>query len=336
MNETTPESLAAASDLDPEVRRFMETMAADAARYPDPATLPYPEARRQIERIRGRWTAGGPEMARTVDIEVAGRSGPVGVRVYQPERGGVRPALVYLHGGGWTYFSLDTHDRLMREYAHRAGVAVVGVDYALSPESRFPVALDQVVDVVHWLQYAGGDYGIDTTRLALGGDSAGANLAVAAGLVLRDAGKPGAVAALVLNYGAFDGFVSETSERQFGGPGYMLGADEMRGFWANYVRDAADLENPLVCPLRADLAGMPPAFFAIPECDLLTEQNHAMAAKLRTAGVPVRAVEYEGATHSFLEAVSIAAVADRALDDTADWLRAVLEEGWPERDSFRP
>lgn len=302
----------------------METMAADAARFPPPETLSFPEARRVLERIRSRWTDGGPEMAVTAEHEVPGRSGPVPVRMHLPEPEGDRPVLIYLHGGGWTYFSLETHDRLMREYAARADMVVAGVDYALSPEHKYPVALEQVVDVVRWMAEAAPTYGADGARLAIGGDSAGANLAVAACLALRDAGEGNRIKGMVLNYGAFEARCSEAAERRYGGPGYMLGAEEMRRFWRNYARDPSDFEDPLVCPLRADPAGLPPAFFVIPECDILAEQNRRMADRLRASGVRVEAVEYPRATHSFLEAVSAAGVSDRALADTARWLRGNL------------
>lgn len=324
MNATTPEGLRAAPELDPEIRRFLETMAADASRYPPPEELPFDEARRVLERVRARWTEGGPRMYATAEHRVKGGAVPFDIRLYLPGPERDKPALIYLHGGGWTYFSPDTHDRLMREYAARADAVVVGVDYALSPENKYPVALNQVLHTVAWLGKAGPSVGVDPRRLALGGDSAGANLAVAAALQLRDRGELEPVKDLVLNYGAFDAACSEESERRFGGDGYMLGAAEMRRFWDNYVRDSADLDDPLVCPLRADLAGLPPAFFVIPECDLLTEQNRQMAGRMTSAGVRVEAVEYPGTTHSFLEAMSIAAVSRRALADTADWLRRNL------------
>ncbi len=306
-------------DLDPDIRIFVETVAADGARHPDPHAIPYPEARRNLEHVRRRWVAGGPEMARSVDLEVPTRYGAVNARLLVPHSDGAMPLLVYLHGGGWTFFSIDTHDRVMREYADRGGIAVLGVDYALSPEAKFPVALHQVVDAVRWARQVAADLGVDGTRISVGGDSAGANLALSCALTLRDEGDE-LPHGLVLNYGAYDAHCSADAHR-FGGPGYMLGSDEMDVFWRNYTWDARDLENPLVCPARADLAGLPPVFMAIPQCDLLSEQNELMADRLRAAGVNVEACVYPGATHSFLEAVSIADVSARALNDTAAWLR---------------
>ena len=322
----SPASAAAGDDLDPEIRGFVARTAEDLAAYPALSGLPVPEARHILEKVRARWARGGPSMAQTVELDVPARSGPVRLRIHRPAAAGPRPALVYLHGGGWTYFSLDTHDRLMREYAARADVAVIGVDYSLAPEHKYPVALEQLLDVLKGLATAGKALGVDPGRLAVGGDSAGANLAVAACLVLRDSGAPETVRGMVLNYGAFDVLRGAVLEHRYGGPGYMLGSEEMQTYWANYIRSEADLQLPLVCPLRAELTGLPPALLVIPECDLLAEQGRAMADKLRAARVPVQARVYPGATHSFLEAMSVAAVSRRALGDTAIWLRERLRD----------
>jgi acetyl esterase len=248
----------------------------------------------------------------------------VRIRLYHPSRpsdeSGPRGCLVYMHGGGWTLFSLDTHDRLMREYAERSGLIVAGVDYSLSPEARFPTALDEVVQAIRWLGANGALVGVDPARLLAGGDSAGANLALAAALKLRDSGEGSPVRGLLLNYGAFAVRPTEDAVRQYGGTDYMLSAEEMAGFWTNYLRGPSDAADPLASPILADLAGLPPAFLAIAECDVLAEQNLDMARRMTAAGVSAKAVVYAGATHSFLEAVSIAPLADRALGEAGRWL----------------
>ena len=318
---------AAGADLDPDIRRFIEAVGAAYARYADFDALPWPRKRQIAEEVRAPWAAGGPTMASTTELTVPSGVGPVRLRIHDPSVDRGKPALIYLHGGGWTLFSVDTHDRLMREYAARADVVVIGVDYALSPEAKFPDALTQIISTVRWVRSDGSALDVDPERIALGGDSAGGNLTVAACLALRDAGEPNAVRAMVLNYAAIDFECSAESHRRYGGEGYMLGSDEMRVFWNNYLRDEADRQNPLARPIRAHLANLPPTFLAIAECDLLAEQSIAMAQKLRAAGVAVRAIVYKGASHSFLEAVSIAAVSERALNETSHWLRETLGRG---------
>ncbi|HET8692963.1 MAG TPA: alpha/beta hydrolase fold domain-containing protein [Steroidobacteraceae bacterium] len=311
-------------DLDPDVRRFIRGVGEAMARQGDAAKATPGELRAWSEKARAPWRQGGPQMLESRDLEAPTRHGRVRIRVHRPERGEL-PALVYLHGGGWVVFSVDTHDRVMREYADRAGCCVVGIDYALSPEHRFPVALEQVVDVVDWLSREGASLGIGS-RLAIGGDSAGANLGVAASLARRDAGKP-PLLGMLLNYGAFVSRCSDDSCRRYGGPGYMLGCEEMTGYWRSYARTEGDLDNPLVCPLLGELSGLPPAFLAIAECDILAEQDRQMAERLQAAGVPVQSVVYRGASHSFIEAMSVAEVSRRALSDASAWLAGVLGRG---------
>jgi acetyl esterase len=322
------ETSAGGLDLDPDVRRFIRAMAESVARHPQFNTAPLPQVRRWAEEVRAPWRRGGPTMLDTRDLTAPTRHDDVRVRIHRPAPGGL-PGLVYLHGGGWTIFSIDTHDRVMREYAARAGCCVIGIDYALSPECRFPVALEQVVDVVQWLASEGEGLGIDARRLAIGGDSAGANLSLAASLVLRDLQSAPALRAMILNYGAFISRCSTEACRRFDGPEYMLGCEEMSGYWRNYLRNDQDAEDPLACPLFAALQGLPPAFLAIAECDILAEQNVEMARRLQAAGVPTQGVVYPGASHSFIEAMSIAAVSDQALADASGWLRQVLLPAGP-------
>ena len=320
-------------DLDAEVRAFVRAMGAAWASHPDLSTVTPAEARRIADDVREPWTRGGPSMAETVEHRIATDTGSVRVRCYDPGPPGPKPGLVYLHGGGWSIFSLDTHDRVMRELASRAGAVVVGVDYALSPEARYPVALGQVRDVLRFLRSNGGSLGVDPERLAVGGDSAGANLSVAACLSLRDAGEAPLPAGMLLVYGVFDRRSSPEAIARYGGDGYMLGASEMEQFWANYLRDGEDATAPLLSPARADLRHLPPTLLVIPELDLLAEQSLATAERLREAGVATEARLYRGACHSFLEAVSIAPLADRALGDIAEWLRSALSPGRSPEDS---
>ena len=315
--------------LDPEIRLFVQKMGAAWREHAPLDSVSLPEGRRIADKVRGRFTPGGPRMARTTEIQVPWAQGSVRIRVYDPQVSRPKPALLYLHGGGWTLFSIDTHDRIMREYAGRAGVIVIGVDYSLSPEARFPRAIDETVAVIKWLQEKGATVGVDGTRLAVGGDSAGAAMTVAVCLKLRDAGEPRAIGAMVLNYGCFDAACDTSSFKRYGQGGYLWDPGEMQAFWRNYLGDA-NPRDPLAAPLHADVHGLPPAFLAIPEHDVMYDESVAMGNKLRAAGVPAQSVIYPGATHSFLEAVSMAKVSARAFADTSRWLADMLAAAVPD------
>lgn len=309
-------------DVDPQIRQFLRRMTSGYARYPALSSMPPPDARRIAEVVRAQWVRGGPAMVSSKELRV----GPLNTRVRilraQPDES--LPGLVYLHGGGWTLLSIDTHDRLMREYASRAGVAVVAVDYSRSPEAKYPRALEETVSVIDWLGGHGAEFGIDPSRLAVGGDSAGANLSIASQLSLRALGRP-VLSAMLLNYGVYSDR-STPSWSRYDGPSYMLETEEMRWFWNNYLRSDADREDPLVMPLLGDLRGLPPAHMVIAECDVLADGNRAMAAALRSAGVETDARIYKGATHSFLEAISISDIAKQALEGASNWLKLRLHK----------
>src|SRR5277367_2477355 len=241
-------------DLEPEVRQFIEKTSADYARHRGGDSNPTPaETRRVAELVREPWRQGGPAMFSTKETLVPTRHGMTRIRAYYPHREPA-PALVYMHGGGWTIFSLDTHDRLMREYAARAGVVVIGVEYALSPEARFPVAHEQCVDVTRWVYDHGGEFGIDPARIAVGGDSAGGNLAIGSCLALRDSGSGDLVKALVLNYPSFGGDYTDEYHERFGGPGYMLGSHEVGRFLEQYLSRPEDRNDPRLRILDAELS----------------------------------------------------------------------------------
>lgn len=307
--------------VDPDIREFVRVVNADYERRMAGRDLSMAQRRAIAEDVRAPWRAGGPAMARTEEMRVG--SSDVLVRIHWPDKATPLPVLVYLHGGGWTTFSINTHDRLMREYAARAGCAVVGVDYSLSPEVRYPVALEEIEEVLDWLARDGIALGLDPSRAAIGGDSAGANLALASMMRARNRGTLQS-RGMLLNYGAF-GREHRPSHDRFGGDGYMLTPEEMDWFWTNYLGEDA-LDDPLATPVHGSFADLPPAFLCIAECDILADENREVAAKLETAGSKVEAKIYRGATHSFLEAMSISDLASGALDDAARWLRGIFAQ----------
>ncbi len=312
--------------LEPGVRQFVESVCSESARLTAGRTLAWAQKRPIAETTRAPWRSGGPPMADTREETLPGNGTPFRVRLYYPRViDEALPVLVYLHGGGWSIFSIDTHDRLMREYALASGAVVVGVDYALSPEHRYPVALKQCVETVRWLRATADELRVDSSRVALGGDSAGANLALSTSLVLRDEGGNEGLRALLLNYGGFDTYSSEQARATLGTSDDMLSGEEMDAFWHSYLGDAEENRNdPLAVPMQAALYDLPPAFLVLAERDVLAEQSERMAALLRAQGNPAELHRYAGASHSFLEAMSISSLAQQAIADSAAWLRRQL------------
>lgn len=309
------------NEIDVDIRRFMLEMREDWKQFPPFDSMSAPQQRAAAEKVRARWHQGGPVMAQTQELIFDPGGGDLRVRIYRPVVCDASlPALVYLHGGGFTLFSIDTHDRLMREYAAKGGFAVIGVDYPLAPEAKYPQALDRIEALLLWLKDNAQQWRIDPRRIALGGDSAGGNLSFAACLRLRDQGLPGLVKAVLSNYGGFSSRISDEAEARLGGPGAILNRDESRQYWANYLRSEADENDPQACPILADLTQFPPVLLAVPALDLVAEHSFAMHERLKAAGVPVECKVYPGAVHSFLEAMSISALADQAISDGARFI----------------
>lgn len=314
--------------IDPELEPFVSRVQAAWRAFPDLSTRPFAFQRQAAEQVRSAWTQGGPAMAARKTLTIGEGDHPIRARLViahcTPDP---LPVLVYLHGGGFTTFSIDTHDRIMREYAARAGVAVLGIDYALSPEAKYPVALDQVATALGWLAANGADHGLDSGRIAIGGDSAGANLALAACLRLRDRGEGRRIAAALFAYGFFDDDFSTDSHRLHGGDDKMLTSVELATFIDNYLGGTRHRDDSLALPARAELHELPPSFHIIAECDPLADSDRAVAARMAAAGNEVRCEFYPGAVHSFLEAVSISSLADRAFAESAAWLAERLGVG---------
>lgn len=298
---------------------FIDHLKSEAARYPARETLSIDEARHVAELVRARWREGGPTMETTDDIELSTRHGLVTARIYRPKKILLVGSFVYLHGGGWVLFSNDTHDRLMREYADRAGITVVGVDYTRAPEARFPQQIEEVADVVRSLSRISSTTNSRLDPLVIGGDSAGGNLAVVAAMLLRDDGE-NVLRGMILNYGCFDADLLYGSCISCGSDRYTLTPLMMIWFYLQYLPLGTDIRDPRVSPLKGNLGRLPPTLMVMSDLDMLRDQNVAMSEALRAAGNSVEAKIYEGTVHSFIEAMSIAPVSLQAVDDTVHWL----------------
>ncbi len=306
--------------LTPETAAALQAMA-------DAGAPPYHEMTPQDARTAYRTlrTSGPPgdAVARVQDRTIPGPGGEIPVRIYQPDGEGPFPALVFFHGGGWVFGDLGTHDRLCRTLANEAACVVLSVDYRLAPEHTYPAAADDCYAATQWAAAHASEINVDAARLAVGGDSAGGNLAAVVPLMARDRSGP-EIAAQILIYPVTDHRFDTESYRD-NAEGYGLGQTTMRWFWDLYLGTEQDGEQPCASPLRADdLSGLPPAFVISAEFDPLRDEGEAYAQRLREAGVDTRLVRCDGVVHGFLQMPDLIPEAGHALTQIAQQLRTVF------------
>ena len=298
--------------LDPEVRRLLE----EGPALPDLRSLTPAEFRATPLLL-----APAPEgVARIVQRSIRGPAGWIRLRIYWPEGAGPHPAMVYLHGGGWVGGSIDGSDGFCRRITNVARAVVISVDYRLSPETKFPGALDDTMAVLSWTRDAAAELNVDPGRIGVGGMSAGGNLAAAAVLVARDRGGL-AIAFQLLIVPVLDRRCDSSSMREYA-DGPSLTADGMRWFWEQYLERPEDGASPYASVAEAsDLRALPPAFVVTAGCDPLCAEGEAYAERLRNAGVDVTARRYDGMPHGFLGFAGLDA-ARRAMTDIGEAIRA--------------
>jgi acetyl esterase/lipase len=290
------------------------------------------DARQALDELQ-RGEVAGPAVDVFDSVVSAGPSTRVPVRVVRPK--GVTellPAVLYMHGGGWVLGGTESHGRLISELAAGSGAAVVFPRYSLSPEARYPVALEECDAVLRWLAEGGEGWGVDGSRIGVAGDSSGANLAAALTLTTRLRSGPHLLTQLLF-YPVTDAGFDTPSYLQFS-EGYHLRRDVMRWFWDQYLPDLRRRREVTACPLRAsdeELAGLPAALVITAEADVLRDEGETYAARLRAAGVPVTAVRYEGIIHDFmmLNAVRGTQAAQAAISQACAYLRDRLAVGPP-------
>lgn len=306
--------------LDPQARHMLDQLAAAGTKPID--TLSVPEARAFMDSMRA--LQGPPTPLPAVrDLGIAGASGTIPARLYRPREDGTLPLLVYFHGGGWVIGDLEGYDNVCRDLAAKAGCAILSIDYRLAPEHRFPAAADDCFAATAWTRANATGLGIDPARIAVGGDSAGGNLAAVVSLMSRDRGGP-PVCLQLLIYPVTCGRMDTPSYRD-NAEGYLLTHDAMVWFWDHYVPRAAERELPYAAPLRAtDLRGLPPALVLTAEFDPLRDEGEAYAGRLREAGVPTTLRRYDGQIHGFFTMGALIDRARLALDETAATLRTAL------------
>ena len=310
--------------LDPESQRLLDLMA--AANRPAWITLTPDQAREQYLSTRAGAQGARPDGVSVTDRTIRGPDGAIPVRLYRPEQAAPEaklPALVFAHGGGWVFGNLDSHDVLCAQLAIEAGISVFAIDYRLAPEARFPGAFDDVVAGLQWVAANGASVGIDSSRLAIGGDSAGGNLAAAVAIWARDHQGP-KLRMQLLAYPVTDAVARAESYRLFF-DGYGLNAPTMEWFYDHYTPDKAMRDDWRVSPLRAkSLAGLPPALVVTAGYDVLRDEGRAYAWRLQKEGTITDLVEFGGMLHGFLSSPMLLHGARRGAAMCAAALREAL------------
>jgi acetyl esterase/lipase len=312
------------AELDPDAQRVLDLIRASGR--PAYETLTPSEAREFYRAGRRILQPDPAEVADVRDLRAPAPQGAIPLRLYRgigTERDAALPALVYFHGGGWVIGDLDTHDTVCRQLANAANCAVISVDYRLAPEHKFPAAVDDAVHATEWIAENARTLGIDAARLAVGGDSAGANLAAVVALVTRDDKRPRLRFQLLI-YPATDFVESDRAP----GPDFRefpLTRATMLWFRDLYLRGPADYGDWRASPLRApDLRGLPPAYLLTAGFDPLCQEGQAYARRLEESGVPVQHRHLERQMHGFVTMGKIIAAAKPAIEDAARAARAAL------------
>lgn len=286
-------------ELDPQAKAYIDLLAAIGA--PPMASLPPADARIAYKKARALSTPTPPDVAEVASLHAPGPAGDIPIRAYRPAgsaRDDVLPALVYLHGGGWVIGDLDTHDVICRTLANAGRCAVFSVDYRLAPEHKFPAAVDDTIAAVGWVASEAARLRIDPKRIAVGGDSAGGNLAAVVSIHARDHGGP-PIAFQLLIYPATDQRMTAPSHTTRGN-GYILTNEAIRYFRAHYLNGEHEFTDWRASPLLApDLSRLPPALVLTCGYDPLCDEGRQFADRLRESGVPVEYVCFEAQIHGF-------------------------------------
>lgn len=318
MNKTLAAVPPGTAALTPRMADVVERMT--RARHPALNTLTADEARASYEKGAGVLEVPKPALARIEDFTIPARDGhALPARLYAPSEA-VLPVLLYFHGGGFTIGSIATHDTLCRVLSSRSGCAVVSLDYRLAPVHKFPTASDDAWDALQFLAREATSLGLDGSRIAVGGDSAGGTLAAVCAVMARDAGIP--VALQMLFYPGTTAHQDTPSHARYAcGP--LLDEPLIRWFFDQYVRTRADRDDWRFAPLNADdVEGVAPAWIGLAEADPLLDEGIAYADKLRAAGVPVDLEIYRGVIHEFIK---MGRAVPEALQAHADAARAMRE-----------
>jgi acetyl esterase len=318
MNDATPW-------VDPELVAAGQLLQSRGFVVPDRTKAPLSEVRAAQDRVGAFLGEGSVPLKEERDLTLPGPHGQVPCRLYLPDDASRPPLIVYAHGGGFMQGSLASWDAMLRELVRQSGVAALSVDYKLSPEHRFPKAFEEMVAVTRLAAREGSDLGIDPDRLALGGDSAGGNLALAAAMALRDEGVR-ALRFMLLIYGVYSSDSESPSWQRFG-QGAGLSQTQMRWIWETYLEKPEQQQDWRAAPVLGDLKGLPPAHLIVGSLDPLLDDSHRLAAAFKQAGVPHSLKVYDGISHGFIRYGRLIGTARRAVSECAAALRQGMSAG---------
>ncbi|MBT2689378.1 alpha/beta hydrolase [Bacillus sp. ISL-47] len=306
--------------LDPQAKFLLEQMEAMGA---PPMSSLTPEEARQTTDFSA--LAGEPEeVGKVENKKISGPGGDIPVRIYTPKGEGPFPALVYYHGGGWVIGDLETVDVPCRLLTNLANCVVVSVDYRLAPEHKFPAAADDSYAAAKWVAENAASIAVDPSRIAVGGDSAGGNLAAVVALMARDKGEISLAYQMLIYPVTNHSYATESYTEN--ADGYLLTKDSMVWFWNHYLQDEEAGKNPYASPLQAkDLSGLPPALVLTGEFDPLRDEGEAYAQRLKEAGVPVEAKRYDGMIHGFFWMPGALEQGRKSIEQAADALNRVFQ-----------
>ncbi|GAC1350026.1 MAG: alpha/beta hydrolase [Ktedonobacteraceae bacterium] len=307
--------------LDPQAQVLLDSVAAYG--MPPMHSLSVADARQAIFAMGAM--GGEPEpVANIEDREIPGPEGTIPIRIYTPEGKGPFPVLVFFHGGGWVIGNIESHDVMCRSLTNAADCITVSVDYRLAPEYKFPAAPEDCYAATQWVAANAGTFNGDPTRIAVGGDSAGGNLAAVVALMARDRGGPSLVYQLLI-YPATDYYLPGTPSIYENAEGYLLTRDDMIWFLGHYLPSEAEAKHPYAFPLQAkDLSGLPPAMVITAEFDPLRDEGEIYTARLQKVGVVATATRYYGMIHGFLSLAGALDQGRQALADAAAGLRSAF------------
>jgi acetyl esterase len=310
--------------VDPEIIDALELLSTQDTPQLQTAKFDLETTREQTNKTLAILNRNPPSIALVENKTIEGAFGSRRIRIYDDNHPRTQaPGLIYFHGGGWILGDLETEDVKLRQIAKKSGVRIISYEYVLAPEHPFPAPLNDCFAAAKSVYANAEFYGLDPNRLAIGGSSAGANLALSTALKLRDENQHW-LKFMLLFFGSYD-MINRRPSWELFGKGYMLDADYMERLFQLYVNEKTEQRNPLASPLLADLKDLPSTYINAAGLDILRDDNRALAEKLKTAGVKILYEEVRGVPHGYTLLAREVSAAKLAIDSASQVLGEALK-----------